>query len=488
MKSTDIIQNNIKKLKTLFPETVINNKVDFDKLHLILGDDINSTQELYNFSWNGKQNAINLADSTTTAILKPNKNKSKNWNTTKNIYIEGDNLKVLKILQKNYSNKIKLIYIDPPYNTGKKFIYKDSFEEPIKDYLKRTGQSKDIKNLETDGRYHTNWLNMIYPRLKLAKSLLTEDGVIFISINDKEQANLKKISDEIFGESNFLAQIIWERAYSPVNLKKNFSKNHEYILVYAKNSNITQSNGLKRSDKANSRYSNPDNDERGPWKSSDLSVGPAIEKNIYTITTPSGRKVSPPNGYSWRLSEKRFNEFVSDNRIWFGPNNNSVPQIKRFLSEVKQTVTPMTIWNYKDVGHSQSASQYLKRLFDNKAYFSYPKPVPLIQRIIELYSNKDSIILDFFSGSATTAEAVMQMNADDNGERKYIMVQTPEKLDKSSIAFKDGYKTIPDVAIARIDRAGDNLIKENPNLKNKLDIGFKVYNLSNYNNKTKDDT
>nr|WP_221686321.1 site-specific DNA-methyltransferase [Enterococcus faecium] len=322
---------------------------------------------------------------------------------------------------------------------------------------------------------------MMYPRLKLARNLLTEDGVIFISVDDAEQANLKKIADEIFGEKNFLAQVIWERAYSPVNLKKNFSESHDYILVYGKNASIIESNGLKRSDDANDRYSNPDNDPRGDWKSSDLSVGPAIEKNIYEIVTPSGRKTTPPSGYSWRLSRERFDEYVSDNRIWFGPNGDAVPSIKRFLSEVKQTIVPMTIWKYEDVGHSQSASQYLKRLLDDKAYFSYPKPVPLIQRIVELYSNPDSIVLDFFSGSATTAEAVMRMNVDDGGNRRFIMVQLPEQLSEKDVAFKDGYKTIPEIAEERIRRAGDKIVEENPLLADKLDIGFKVFELSKSN-------
>ncbi|WP_241955447.1 site-specific DNA-methyltransferase [Staphylococcus auricularis] len=420
------------------------------------------------------------------ATLKSSQNKSKNFDNTNNLYIEGDNLEVLKLLQKSYSGKVKLIYVDPPYNTGKDFVYKDNFEDSLENYLKQTGQidgegNKYTVNAETNGRYHTDWLNMIYPRLKLARNLLSEDGVIFISISDIEQANLKKVADEIFGEKNLLAQVIWERAYSPVNLKKNFSESHDYILAYAKNASIVESNGLKRSDDANDRYSNPDNDPRGEWKSSDLSVGPAIEKNIYEIVTPSGRKTMPPSGYSWRLSKERFDEFVADNRIWFGPNGDAVPSIKRFLSEVKQTIVPMTIWKYEDVGHSQSASQYLKRLFNDKAYFSYPKPVSLIQQIVELYSNPDSIVLDFFSGSATTAEAVMRMNAEDGGSRRFIMVQLPELLAEKDVAFKDGYKTISEIAEERIRLAGDKILEENPLLVDKLDTGFKVFELSNSN-------
>jgi len=379
-----------------------------------------------------------------------------------------------------------MIYIDPPYNTGKDFVYKDNFKDSVENYLEQTGQAdsdgnKLSVNSETNGRYHTDWLNMMYPRLKLARNLLTEDGVIFISIDDSEQVSLKKICDEIFGEKNYLAQVIWEKSFSPINLKKNFSENHDYILVYGKNTIGIESNGLKRSDTANDRYQNPDNDDRGVWGSSDLSVGPAIESNIYEIITPSGRKVLPPSGYSWRLSRVKFNEYLEDNRIWFGEKGESVPRIKRFLSEVKQTIVPMTIWKYQDVGHSQSASQSLKELFDGKAYFSYPKPVALIKRMIELYSNKDSIILDFFSGSGTTGEALMRMNYEDGGNRRFICVQLPESIKEDGIAFRDGYRTIPEIAEERIHRAGEKIINENSELSKNLDVGFKVFELDKSN-------
>lgn len=485
--SEDVRLKTINVLQNILPEVFTEAEmVDFDKLKRILTGNLDTSTDKYNFTWNGKERAIKLSQVPTMATLKPNRKKSKKFDNTSNLYIEGDNLEVLKLLQKSYSDKVKLIYVDPPYNTGKDFVYKDKFEDSIESYLEQTGQidkegNKFSVNAETNGRYHTDWLNMMYPRLKLARNLLTEDGVIFISIDDTEQANLKKIADEIFGEKNFLAQIIWERAYSPVNLKKNFSVSHDYILVYGKNANIVESNGLKRSNDTNDRYSNPDNDPRGAWKSSDLSVGPANEKNIYEIVTPSGRKITPPSGYSWRLSRKRFDEFVSDNRIWFGPKGDAVPSIKRFLSEVKETIVPMTIWKYEDVGHSQSASQYLKRLFNGKAYFSYPKPVPLIQRIVELYTNSDSIVLDFFSGSATTAEAVMRMNFEDGGNRRFIMVQLPEQLSEKDVAFKDGYRTIPEIAEQRIRLAGDKIVEENPLLADKLDTGFKVFELSKSN-------
>lgn len=491
--SVDLRAEMICKLYYLLPEIFTEgDKIDFEKLQELLSDDIDDSLERYNFTWSGKKQAMKLVQNPTIATLKTNKNKGKNWDTTQNVFIEGDNLEVLKLLQKSYSNKVKLVYIDPPYNTGKDFIYKDNFTDNLQNYLKQSGQVDDKgnrwnMNSDRNGRYHTDWLNMMYPRLKLARNLMAEDGVIFISIDDSEQANLKKICDEIFGENNFLAQVIWERAYSPVNLKKNFSQSHDYLLVYGKDISLIESNGLKRSDDANMRYSNPDKDPRGPWKSSDLSVGPAIEKNIYQIVTPAGREVFPPSGYSWRLSRERFDEFVEDDRIWFGPNGDATPSIKRFLSEVKQTIVPMTIWNYEDVGHSQSASQNLKRLFDNKAYFSYPKPVPLIQRIIELYSNKDSIVLDFFAGSATTAEAVMKMNEEDGGARRFLCVQLPEKINEKEVAYKDGYHTISEIAEKRIDLAGDKIITKNPSLINQLDIGFKVFELGKSNLKKWDD-
>ncbi|MFK5241042.1 site-specific DNA-methyltransferase [Lactococcus lactis] len=485
--SLDITEQNIEKLKELFPEVLTEKKIDFDKLRLILGDEVETAPERYNFTWNGKKQVMKLAQQPTVATLKPNKAKSKNWDETQNLYIEGDNLEVLKILQKSYANKVKLIYLDPPYNTGKDFVYKDNFEDSLDNYLEQTGQvdSKGNNfsvNPETNGRYHTDWLNMMYPRLKLARNLLTEDGVIFISIDDAEQANLKKIADEIFGEKNFLAQVIWERAYAPINLKKNFSPSHDYMLVYGRDANVIETNGIARTDSSDSLYKNPDNDPRGVWQSDNMSVGPAIQANIYPVTTPSGREVEPPSGRSWSLSQKAFRERLADNRIWFGSDGNGVPRIKRFKSELRKTgITPMTIWKYEDVGHSQSASQYLKRLFDDKAYFSYPKPVKLIQRIVELYSNPDSIVLDFFSGSATTAEAVMRMNVEDGGNRRFIMVQLPEQLSEKDVAFKDGYKTIPEIAEERICRAGDKIVEENPLLADKLDIGFKVFELSKSN-------
>lgn len=428
------------------------------------------------------------ANTTTNKTLRPCIEESKDWDNTENLYIEGDNLEVLKLLQNSYFNKVKMIYIDPPYNTGNDFIYIDDFAQNIDEYEEAKGSFDEegnrlFKNTDTNGRFHSDWCSMIYPRLVLARNLLANDGVIFISIDDNEQENLKKICDEVFGEKNFIAQVIWERAYAPVNLKKHFSENHDYIICYAKDIDKAICNGLPRALEANDRYSNPDNDPRGIWKSDNLSVGPIVQSKIYEIITPGGRKVLPPEGYCWRLSKEKFKEFVKDNRIWFGKDGNNVPSIKRFLTEVKQSITPMTIWKYSEVGHSQDAKQNLKKLFDGKSFFDYPKSVELIKRCIQLYSNESSIIIDFFSGSATTAHAVMQLNAEDGGKRKFIMVQLPEKTDEKSEAFKAGYKNICEIGKERIRRAGEK-IKEEAGLNGQdLDIGFRVLKLDSSNMK-----
>ena len=450
---------------------------------------LDTSKERYSLTWNGKSEARQIAQEVSTGTLRPAKEESKNWDNTENIYIEGDNLEVLKLLQKSYHGKIKMIYIDPPYNTGKDFVYKDNFRANIENYKKVTGQvseegTKLTTNTDTDGRYHSNWLNMMYPRLKLSRNLLTDDGVIFISIDDNEQANLKKLCDEIFGEENFIAQIVWERAYAPVNLKKHFSESHDYMVCYSKNINLSINNGLKRSEEADNRYLNPDNDPRGVWQSDNFSVGPAVESNIYKIVSPSGRENYPPNGRSWRVSEEKFKEMLLDNRVWFGEDGNGVPRQKRFLSEVKNSITPMTIWKYTEVGHSQDATKKLKELFDEVHVFDYSKTVELIKRCIELYTIQGDIILDFFSGSSTTAHSVMQLNAEDGGNRKYIMVQLPELCDEDSEAYKAGYKNICEIGKERIRRAGEK-IKSDESLplenREKLDVGFKVFKLDSSN-------
>ncbi len=503
MQTVDGADRNILRIAALFPECITERldgegrperAIDFDKLRAVLSKDIvEGAEERYQFTWPDKRAAMRLANTPSNMALRPCREESVDFDKTENLYIEGDNLEVLKLLRENYLGKVKMIYIDPPYNTGNDFVYNDNFAQSREEFEQQSGLfdeegnqtiDKMVRNTESNGRFHTDWLNMIYPRLKVARDLLSDDGVIFISIDDNEQKNLKNVANEIFGESNFLAQVVWERAYSPINLMKHFSPSHDYILCYAKNIDIAVCNGVKRSEEANERYANPDNDPRGVWKPSDLSVGPAVQSNIYPITTPSGRIVEPPAGRSWRLSKKSFLERLRDNRIWFGPDGNGVPAMKRFLSELRKTgITPMTIWKYSEVDHSQGATQKLAQMFDGQKYFDYPKPVELIKRCVELYTTSNSIILDFFSGSATTAHAVMQLNAEDGGTRKFIMVQLPEATDEKSEAYKAGYKNICEIGKERIRRAGAKIKAENAGKEGieNLDTGFRVLKLDSSN-------
>lgn len=505
MQTVNKADENFKRLAEMFPNAVTEAKDENGEVVRAIDKDVlmqeintkvvDGKEERYQFTWPDKKKSVILANAPINKTLRPCREESVDFDNTENLYIEGDNLEVLKLLQETYLGKIKMIYIDPPYNTGNDFVYNDEFGMRNEEWNEVSGNydedgnqitGKLEKNTESNGRFHTDWLNMIYPRLKIAKDLLTDDGVIFISMDDHEQENIRKICNEIFGESNFLAQVIWERAYSPVNLKKHFSESHDYIICYAKNIETCVCNGLPRSAEANDRYSNPDNDPRGAWKSSDLSVGPRIESKVYEITTPSGRKVLPPSGYCWRLDKKTFEQYVKDNRIWFGSDGNNVPSIKRFITEVKQGMTPMTVWKYTEVGHSQDAAQKLKRLFDGKAFFDYPKSVELIKRCLQLYTDNDCYVLDFFSGSATTAHAVMQLNAEDGGNRKFIMVQLPEETDEKSEAYKAGYKNICEIGKERIRRAGQKIRNEQLGIKNEgdnsslqtpnssLDTGFRV--------------
>lgn len=496
MQTTNIVDENIKRIGEMFPNCLTERldgngrpevAIDFDQLRQELSKDIvEGPEERYQFTWPDKRNAIRLANAPTTDTLRPCREESVDFDNTQNLYIEGDNLQVLKLLRENYLGKVKMIYIDPPYNTGNDFVYNDDFSQSAGEYMHNSGQEDEegnrlVANTESNGRFHTDWLNMIYPRLKVAKDLLSEDGVIFISMDDNEIKNLKNICDEIYGESNFIAQVVWERAYSPVNLKKHFSESHDYLLCYAKQIDNAICNGLPKTAEALDRYKNPDNDPRGPWKSADATVGPVVNDKLYPVTLPSGRIVYPSSGRCWLYTKSRFQEMVADNRVWFGSDGNSVPAIKKFASEVRQTMTPMTIWKYTEVGHSQEAAQNLKKLFENHDYFDYPKPVELIKRCITLYSSKESVILDFFSGSATTAHAVMQLNAEDGGNRKFIMVQLPEDTDEKSEAYKAGYKNICEIGKERIRRAGKKIKEENPLTTQDLDTGFRVLKLDSSN-------
>lgn len=498
MHSINKVDENIKRIGEMFPNCLTERLdedgkpevcIDFDMLKQELSSEVvEGNAERYQFTWPGKKKSILLANAPISATLRPCREESVDFENTENLYIEGDNLDVLKLLQETYLNKINIIYIDPPYNTGSDFVYNDDFKESSEEYMENSGQFDDdgnrlFQNTESNGRFHTDWLNMLYPRLKIAHDLLSDDGVIFISIDDNEQENLKKCCDELFGRRNFLAQVVWERAYAPINLKKHFSQSHDYVLCYAKNIELAVCNGLQRNAEQNKDYKNPDNDPRGPWKAGNPSVGPAVEKNIYEIVSPSGRKMLPPSGRSWLYSKERFKEMLEDNRIYWGKDGNSVWAPKMFLSEVKNSVTPMTIWKYTEVGHSQDATKKLKELFDGQDYFDYPKPVDLIKRCIQLYSKKDSIILDFFSGSATTAHSTMQLNSEDDGNRIFIMVQLPEKTDRKSEAYKEGYENICEIGKERIRRAGAKIKENSPITTTNLDIGFRVLKLDSSNMK-----
>ena len=498
MQSYNGVEDNIKKITMLFPDCVteavdeemggvIKHLIDFEKLKQNLSDSVMSEKaERYQFTWPDKSKAILLANSPINATLRPCREESVDFDNTQNLYIEGDNLDVLKCLKETYLHKVKMIYIDPPYNTGNDFVYEDDFAQSSADYLANSGQydeqgNRMVTNAESNGRFHTDWLNMIYPRLKVARDLLTDDGVIFISIDDNEVENLRKVCDEVFGEQNFIATLVWERAYSPKNDAKFISNSHDYILMFAKRIENFQIGRLERTKEANARYSNPDNDPRGDWKPSDMSVKTYNAECDYPITCLSGRVVEPPAGRCWRLSRNAFRERLQDNRIWFGSDGNSVPCIKRFLSELKfDGMAPTSILFYKEVGHSQEGAKEVTALFGDKGVFDGPKPVRLLQRLLTLANLKDdSIVLDFFSGSASTAHAVMKTNAEKEKHFSFIMVQLPEKISEKK--KEQGYETVCEIGKERIRRAGKKIKEESPLTTQDLDTGFRVLKLDSTN-------
>jgi adenine-specific DNA-methyltransferase len=498
-ESLNIEQDNLAKLKEQFPNLFTEGKLDWEKLKACFSDDINFANERYVLNWAGKSDAFKALQVPTTATLKPMPDESVNFDTTENIFIEGENLEVLKVLQKSYYNKIKCIIIDPPYNTGSdSFIYPDSFKENKADYEKRIGDKDEEgylmkegmfrKNSKDSGHFHSNWLSMMYPRLFLAKNLLKDDGVIFVHIDDNEVHNLRLMMNEIFGEENFVTEIIWQRTFATKNDSKYFSTEHEYILFYAKNINNLTVNLLERGEKQNARYTNPDNDERGPWTSTDLLRMEHRDNSVYTITSPKGKKWTPQPGTSWRHPEIEMNELIANNEISFGPDGNAKPRRKRFLKEVKQGLIPQTIWKHEEVSHTQEAKQSLNKLFDGVPVFSTPKPVKLIKRLLQISTQKDTedIIIDFFGGSGATSEAVIEANDEDGGNRKFILAQLPELCEKDTEAFKVGYKTIADISKERIRRVIKKIEKEkaeNPDMfdNGKQDFGFKVFKLTSSN-------
>lgn len=497
MQSSNGVEDNITKIAQLFPDCVTEtvdersgqpkHLIDFEKLKQNLSDSVMSERaERYQFTWPDKSKAILLANSPINATLRPCREDSVDFDNTQNLYIEGDNLDVLKCLKETYLHKVKMIYIDPPYNTGNDFVYEDDFAQSSEEYLANSGQfdeqgNRMFTNAESNGRFHTDWLNMIYPRLKVARDLLTDDGVIFISIDDNEVENLRKVCDEVFGEQNFIATLIWERAFAPKNDAKFISSSHDYIVMCAKRIENFKIGRLERTQEANARYSNPDNDPRGVWTSGDMLVKTYNKSCDYPITTPSGKIVNPVPGRCWRFSEESFLEKVKDNRIWFGPEGNGVPRVKRFLSELKfEGMAPTSILFHKEVGHSQEGSKEVTAFFGDKGVFDGPKPIRLLQRLLTLANLDDnSIILDFFSGSASTAHAVMKMNAEKQKHCPFIMVQLPEHISEKK--KEQGYETVCEIGKERIRRAGKKIKEESPLTTQDLDTGFRVLKLDSTN-------
>ena len=492
-ESLNVTQEKIEQLKKIFPEIVSENKVDFERLKLTLGENVQITGERYVLNWANKSDVFTAIQTPTTKTLQPLKEESINFDTTQNIFIEGDNLEVLKILQKSYFNKIKMIYIDPPYNTGNdSFIYPDKFAESKEDYLKKINEKDEEgyllkeglfrKNSKENGQFHSNWLSMMYPRLFLAKNLLKEDGIIFVSIDDNEVHNLRMIMNEIFGEENFVAEIAWEGMDTVKNDSKYFSENHEYILCFSKNKEKLLLKGIKRTDKQNEVYKNYDNDIKGPYLLTPLHAKSGNENNIYEYIFQNGKKYIPPQGTYHRFAKETLANLEKNNQIYFGTKKDSVPQKKTYLSEVSEYIKLTTFWDYKFAGSTRQSNNELANLI-GKGMFDNSKPTKLLKILIDSVSNNDSIILDFFAGSGTTAQAVMELNKEDNEKRKFILVQLPEKIDEESEAYKAGYKTISEISKERIKKAIKKISSEDDMIKNSkdIDLGFKSYRLKESN-------
>lgn len=506
--SMNLEQANIDKLKAVFPECFAEGKLDIDKLLSLCGEYIDNDFEKYKFEWKGKAESLRLAQKRSTGTLRPCPEDSVNWDTTQNLYIEGDNLEVLKLLQTAYFRKVKMIYIDPPYNTGNDFVYEDDFADPMARYKEVTQQTTK-SNPETMGRFHTNWLNMMYPRLRLASNLLRDDGVICISIDDHEVTNLRKLCDEIFGEENFEGHIHWRRRHNQPNDKtKMIGLVAEHVLVYAKNSEEFKKSGVGKVDITGS-FSNPDNDPRGDWASKPWKVGSDQSGSRYIIVGPNGQEYDE----EWMGEENTYKELLADNRIIFPKNGDGMPRKKYFKFERQEEGQCATNWwEHEQFGHNQGANDCMTELFGVKNVFSNPKPVELIRGLIQISNVKENdIVLDFFSGSATSAHAIMQINKEDGFCRKFVLVQLPENLDsnyenstgktkaqlKVAIDFLDSINKphlLTEVGKERIRRAGKSLTETDAQLtlddadKSPLDIGFRVLKLDSSNLKTWDTT
>ena len=473
MHSPDLVASNIDRISALFPncvtealvgDGVVRRMIDFDLLRQELsGEIVEGPIERFHLNWPGKREALLASNAPIAKTLRPYREESVNFDTTANLFIEGDNLEALKLLQETYLGAVKMIYIDPPYNTGNDFIYDDDFAEDTDAYFFRSGQTEEtgarlVANSDSNGRYHSDWQSMMYSRLKLARNLLAVDGVLFISIDDNEVANLRKLCDETFGEANFVATLIWQKVYAPKNTAAWFSEDHDFVLVYARSKSDWKPQQLPRTPDMEARYTNPDNDPRGPWKAADMSARNRYDAGVYAVYCPSGRKIDgPPTGRYWAIDEAKFKSLDKDNRIWWGQDGNNTPSVKRFLSEVSGGRTPQTLWTYKEVGHTQDAKKTLLKYvpFQNtENVLNSVKPIELIQRMLLLAGqpNDGSTILDFFSGSGTTAHAVLRQNALDGGNRRFISIQIDEPLPQSEPELS----TIFEMGTTRIR----NVIKE----------------------------
>lgn len=482
-ESLNNTEKQLKELRVLLPHIFSDGKIDFEKFKLSFGEIIDGNEDKYSFTWAGRNETYKNIRSTVKETLIPQIDESVNFDSTENLFIEGDNLEVLKLLQKSYFNRVKMIYIDPPYNTGKSFIYKDNFKSSNSEYTEKTGQIdkngvKLTSNLETNGRFHSDWITMMYSRISIARDLLRDDGVIFVSIGDDEVHHLKLIMHEIFGEENFISEIVWNSKYTISNDKKFVSNQHEYILTYANDIEICDFNLLPRTEEMNKRYTNPDNDSRGPWKATPLHAKSG--NSNYVFKFKNGIEWTAPDGRYPRYSQKTLRRMDEEDRIWFGKNLETTPSTKSFLSEVKSGLTTGSLWKYDEVGHTHEANEELAKLV-GKGVFENPKPSRLIKRMILLATEKDNndIILDFFAGSGTTAHAVMEQNKLDNGNRKFILIQLGEETLPNSIAHGKGYNSIPEICKARIKKVIEKINNENGEFN--IDIGFKTFKLSKSN-------
>lgn len=462
--------------------------VDFNKLRLLLGDNaVEDTPEVYDFTWVGKRTALQEAVAPINKTLRPCPEESVDWDKTQNLYIEGDNLEVLKLLQNSYMGKVKMIYIDPPYNTGNDFVYHDDFTQSAEEYDESNRDEEGNRyrrNTDSNGRFHSDWCSMIYTRLMVARSLLTDNGVIFISIDENEIQNMRKITDEVFGESNFISQLGWQKVYSPKNQARYFSNDYEFVLCYCKNISSFSINLLPRTEAMNARYKNPDNDPRGDWKAGDCVGNGVRSQGYYDVVSPkTGKVFNVPQGKHWVYARDNMMKMIEDNRIWFGKDGNSFPAVKQFLSDVTGR-RPSSLLMYEDYGHTDMAKKDLIKLFKDleNVPFDTPKPVKLIKMLSIIGSDKEDIVLDFFSGSATTAQAIMELNEETQSNRKFILVQMPEIIDDNPGAIKIGLNNIAEVGKERIRRAGKTIKEENPLTAQDLDTGFRVFKCdsSNY--------